>query len=68
MSLLTYFVYRASQKLLWSGANRALHSPSVTTTLARWDRALARRESIRRNQVRLIWGFTRNGEEVPVEG
>ena len=68
VSLLTYLVYRASQKLLWSGANRALHAPSVAARLVRWDKALGRRELFRRNQVRLIWGFTRNGKEAPAEG
>lgn len=56
-SLLTYLVYRAGEKLLPRKLNRMLHWKPIASAIGMVDRAVCRANVLRRNQIRLVWGF-----------
>ncbi len=61
ISLITFLVFRAAEKLLPATASRRLQSSHVPDVTCATDRALARLSLFRNNQIRLIWGFSRPG-------
>lgn len=58
-SCLTYLFYRGAEKPLPLGANRALRRPRISRAVRAIDRLLCKLPLFRKNQIRLIWGFTK---------
>ena len=56
-SLLSYFAYRAADKVLPECIGRALTRPTVATIIMQADSILCRLPVMKKNQIRLIWGF-----------
>jgi 2-polyprenyl-3-methyl-5-hydroxy-6-metoxy-1,4-benzoquinol methylase len=59
-SLVTYLLYRASEKLLPARLDAALRRPCVARRVCKFDEWAARFELVRKNQIRLVWGLAKD--------
>lgn len=58
-SFVTYLFYRGAEKLLPHRVNRVLRSRKVSRAVNYVDKWLCKIPLLRKNQIRLIWGFTK---------